>query len=191
MNVTAAPCAGPSRSEIGAAAYRVRMASPRQRRPGLLLAPVAVALATLVAGAALLSRQGALTVQQCVPGDGAAGWLGLRLALLRADVVCPTGTLAVGGDSRQVMGVVVLVALPALLAHVAGVVLGLGLLARVRTLVRAAAAVLAAVLPRLPRGRVQVVRRAPALLVSTWSRVAGRLGLEVPWRRGPPELLFV
>ena len=167
------------------------MARPRQRRPGLTLAPVALALATLVAGAAMLSRQGALTVHQCVPGDGTAGWLGLRLALLRADVACPTGSLAVGGDSRQIMGVVVTVALPVLLAHLAGVGLGLGLLARVRTIVRSAAGVLAAVLPRLPRGRTLGVRRAPVLLSSAWSWVAGRLGVEVPWRRGPPELLFV
>lgn len=167
------------------------MVSPRQRRPGLLLAPVALVLMTLAGAATMLSRQGALLVHQCVPGDGAAGWLGLRLALLRADVACPTGSLAVGGDGHQVMGVVVLVAVPALVAHLAGLGLGLGLLARLGALVRSAAAVLAAVLLALPRGLRVGVPRPRAPLASARPLIVGRLALAVPWRRGPPQLLLV
>ena len=46
--------------------------------------------------------------------------MGLRLALLRSDLTCPSGTYAIGGDTGQVVGLVVVVALPLLLAHLVG-----------------------------------------------------------------------
>lgn len=148
-----------------------------------VLVPTVAALS--VAGVtSAMSRVGGVVIHQCVP-DGGMGWLGLRLALLRVDAVCPNGTLAVGGDQRQVLAVVVGVAVPALIAHLAGAGLGLGMLASLRRLARAVVGAVVAVLPddvaRLPSGsrlavralyRTPVVHNAPL----------------VPWWRGPPAL---
>ncbi|MCU1432712.1 MAG: hypothetical protein JWP95_1817 [Actinotalea sp.] len=164
------------------------MPRARDRRRGLLAARGAVLAGLLVAAVGLVVRQGSLLVHSCVPGDGATGWLGLRLALLRADVECPAGTLAVGGDRGQVMGVVVMVALPVLVSHLAGLGIGLGLLAQLTGVLRAAREVLASVLPHLPRGAglpaapVTVPLTAPSILVPVVR------ALEAPWRRGPPVL---
>ena len=103
--------------------------------PTPLVAASAV-LTVLAAGVVALSRFGTVLVHQCVAAEGAAGALGLRLALLRQEAACPSGSLAVGGDSRQVIGVLVMVALPVLVAHLVAGAAALGLLARVRSGVR-------------------------------------------------------
>jgi hypothetical protein len=159
------------------------------RRRSLSLVRVLAALCVLSGGLGLLARHGAVTVQQCVAGDGAAGWLGLRLALLRADAACPSGTLAVGGSGGRVMGVVVLVTLPVLVAHLAGLGVGLGALGRLRRALEAARSVLAWVVPHLPASVVPVPSGddvPPSVAARTV--VVLQHTLEAPWRRGPPAL---
>ena len=159
-----------------------------RRARWLPAAPLAV-LATLVFGlGAVLARSGTILVQQCVPADGTAGWWGLRLAVLRTDSACPAGELALGGDGRQVMAVVVMVALPVLLGELAGLALSLGLMARLHGLLRAAGAVLT-VIPRLPghAGSTHPLVRLTAVARTVVVLVA-RPGSDAPWRRGPPTL---
>lgn len=167
------------------------MAHRWQRARRLSAAPVGGLVALALGVGAVLARNGSILVHQCVPAEGTAGWLGLRLALLRTDAACPTGELAVGGDGRQVLGVVVMVALPMLLGHLAGLALSLGLMARLHGLLRAVAAVLT-VVPRPPAAapashpqvrlvRLVAVARSVVVLV-------GRPGAQTPSRRGPPAL---
>lgn len=147
-----------------------------------------LAVATATAGGALhLVERGALTVQQCVPGSG-LGRVGLGLAVLRVDPACPDGTLAIGGDSR-VIGVVVIVALPVLLANLAGATLGVGVLARLHGVLRALLGLVGALRRRLPvpaslPGVVQVRVDVPV------ERPSSRAVVGVPWWRGPPQLSF-
>ncbi|WP_035063180.1 hypothetical protein, partial [Cellulomonas bogoriensis] len=103
---------------------------------------LAAAIAVVGALGVALARSGAVLLHQCVSGEGLVGTLGVRLALLHADSACPTGTLALGVDGRQVAGIVVIVALPVLLAHVGALALGLGALGRLGALARRVAGVL-------------------------------------------------
>lgn len=74
----------------------------------VVVAPVVVAVVTGVAD-----------VRACLPASGTWSEVALRLALLRADGACPEGTLAPGAEPGQALTVVVAVALPTLLAHLA------------------------------------------------------------------------
>lgn len=149
------------------------------------LAPALTAVVALASGVGLVAQQATVLVHQCVSA-GTVGRIGLTLALLRTDAACPAGTVGVD-DGRRVVGVVVAVALPVLLAHVAAALVGVGAVAWLH---RALRGVLAAVRV-LPRGAAE-----PALPV-----VAPRLPVEVPvhlpgarllagarWRRGPPQV---
>lgn len=149
-------------------------------------APQLIAATSVLAVLVALVRHGSVLVHQCVTGDGAAGWLGLRLALLRLDPACPDGGLAVGGDGHQVMGVVVMVALPALLAHVAAAGIGLSLLARLRGAVHAAVALLSAVVRALPVPVRVVVRRVRLALADVEPPVLIDVVGSAWSRRGPP-----
>ena len=157
--------------------------------------PLAAALLVLswaVSSWIALVRTGSLLVQQCLPVDGTAGWLGVRLSVLRVDAACPTGELAVGGDARQVLGILVVVAVPVLVAHLATVVLGVGVLTRVRALARCALVVLASVLPHLPSAlRPAGPSPRPALRTARSDRLPAPTSLDAPWRRGPPALQLV
>lgn len=137
---------------------------------------------------AVLARNGSILVQQCVPAEGTAGWLGLRLALLRVDAVCPTGELAVGGEGRQVLSVVIMVAVPLLLGHLVGLALSLGLLARLGGLLRALGAIVAVVPGLLDHApsTYPVLRLAGA--ARTTVVLVARPGSESLSRRGPPTL---
>lgn len=151
------------------------------------LAPVAVAVLAVVALAGRFGDRATVSMLQCVPGGGLAR-VGLGLALLRADDGCPQGELALGGDQRHVMGVVVVVALPVLAGHLAGALAGAGLLARLQRALRAALAMLVPTLqapevvtPALPSaGPVEVPAGRPVC----------RLVVGVPQRRGPPLVQF-
>lgn len=147
-----------------------------------------LAVVASAGGALHLVERGTLTVQQCVPGSG-LGRVGLGLAMLRVDEACPHGTLAVGGDQRQVFGIVVVVALPVLLANLAGATLGIGVLSRLQGALRGLLALLVSLrrrppspapLPAVGRVRVDVPVDRPAS-----SAVVG-----VPWWRGPPQVSF-
>lgn len=169
-------------------AYRCAMADRGQRRVWAWLAPAVAAAAALLAGAVHLAQQGTLTVQQCVSGAG-LGRFGLGLALLRVDEACPDGTLAVGGGQRQVIGVVVVVAMPVLAAHLAGATLGLGALARLHRLLRAVVAVLGAMVRR-PVAPPPLPAEARAAVDVPVDPPTSRAVVGVPWWRGPPQVLF-
>ncbi|NTW40832.1 MAG: hypothetical protein HGA44_13280 [Cellulomonadaceae bacterium] len=163
----------------------IRGRAIRSRHVAALVAGV-VAVIGGAGAAAALARHGALLVHQCLPGDGTAGFLGLRLALLRVDSACPGATLAVGGDTRQVAGVVVLVALPVLLVHLVALAAGVGVLARLRQLVRSVATVLRGAVRTRPAAALVMVRRVRAAVESAHPTPRGRVSVESPWRRGPP-----
>lgn len=171
-------------------AYRCRMAGVGRgatRTVATWFAPVAAALLAIAALVGQLADRATVSVLQCVPGGG-LGRLGVGLALLRADERCPQGELALGGDQRQVMGVVVVVALPALVAHLAGALAGAGALARLQRLLRA---VLAMLVPAL-RAPVVVAPTEPAArtVEVPADRPVSRVVVGVPQRRGPPQVRF-
>jgi hypothetical protein len=151
-------------------------------RPTLVVALLA-ALVAFVGASSALARTGALLVHQCV-ADGTAGAIGLRLALLRQDAACP-GQLAIGGEPREVIGVVVLVAVPVLLAHLVGVLAGLGMLARVRAGVRTVARVLSGLLRRPEPVALHVAARQLAPVARREAAPRGP-ALTVRPLRGPP-----
>ena len=157
----------------------------RGGRHGAASAPVLAVLALLGAGADVLLRQGALTVHQCVTA-GSLGRFGVSLALLRDDAACPAGSYGVGNGQR-VIGVVVAIALPVLLAHLVGAGLGVGLVARLNRLVRAAVGVVRGLRPRPAEPVVLPVAHLVTVdvpVVTPRSRaVPGG-----PWWRGPPEV---
>ena len=137
---------------------------------------------------ALSVHHGALVVHQCLPVNGVSGWLGVQLALLRPDSDCPSGALAVGGDPHHAVGVIAMVALPVLLAHVVGAGGWLGLAAMLRALIAGTVALLRAVTPALPAGG-EIVWSWRALPVATIAFEAlDRLAAGCLWRRGPPIL---
>lgn len=150
------------------------------------LAGPGVGLGVALGGLASLVAAGTVLVHRCVSGDGVTGWLGLRLAVLHSEVDCPSG-VAVGADGRQVAVLVVMVTVPALLAHLLGAGVGLGLMAQVRRVLSGVLGALSAVLPRpartprpLPASRTPHVGRP-------WRPTAEGLRL-APRRRGPPAL---
>lgn len=110
---------------------------------------VAAALATVATLGAATSR-GSLVLHQCVAGDPSLLQAGLRLALLRPDADCATG-IALGAPAGAATPIVVTVAVPALLAQLVALAVGLGLAARARDLLRRlAAAVTGRTLPAEP-----------------------------------------
>lgn len=153
----------------------------RNARTGLLTA-VAVLLPAV---AAVFS--GTLQVTRCVSVPGGVAQVGINLALLRPAAECPTTGLALGGESEQVLAVVILLTLPMLLLH-AGVLAGSwGAVA----VVRRSLARLAQLTPwrRLPTaGTLQVPAHRPAA-VGILSVPAVRTPGATPLLRGPPALL--
>jgi hypothetical protein len=151
------------------------------------LAPVAVVALALAGAAVQLADRASISVLQCVPGTGLARF-GVTLALLRQDDACPHGSLALGGDQRQVLGVVIMVALPVLVAHLMGAVVGIGVLARLHRVLRAAFALLVPVL-RVP---ATVPTPEPFVLAVDVpvDPPTSRVVVGVPQRRGPPQVRF-
>ena len=95
---------------------------------------VAAGLASVAAVGAATER-GSLVLHQCVAGDPSLLQAGVRLALLQPDPHCATG-LALGTPAGAATALVVTVAVPALLAQLAALAVGLGLAARVHDLLR-------------------------------------------------------
>ena len=143
------------------------------------------AVGLAVGALSVLAQRGALLVHQCV-GDGAAGWLGLRLALLRQDVACPSGTLAVGPDGRQALAVVVMVALPVLWVHLLATAIGLALARHVRHVVGVALGLVVRPFRDRPTPVRLVLRGVRRLVASCAVRAPGPVDVAVPLRRGPP-----
>jgi hypothetical protein len=167
--------------------YPERMTAPRprarvgvpSRRAGLAVASVAV-----------LALPGRIALHQCVSADGALGPLGLRLALLRNAADCPDGTVAFTPLARGGVVVLLSVAVPVLLFHLALGAGGLGLSAVLVRAVRSAAGVLAAALPRVPRATVGVVGRVRRFVAPVEVRSLRSIAavLAAHPHRGPPVL---
>lgn len=148
---------------------------------------LAAALVAVLGSLAVAAWRAPVLVHQCVAGDGLAGSLGLRLALLRADATCPTG-VAVGADGAQAAGVVVMVAAPVLLLHVTLAGTGAGLMALAAALVRALGRVLGRIAPVVPaRVRLPLLARAPRAAAHESPVLASWL-LPTVGLRGPPAL---
>lgn len=164
------------------------MTREQNRRWWVLLATLAVPFAVVGVGALSFVRHGALVVHQCVSVDGVTGWLGIQFALLRADTDCPSGALAVGGEPQHAVGVMAMIALPVLLAHLAGAGSWLGLAAMLRPLIAGALALLRHVTPALPvpGGAIGFWRAGP--VATSHLALLDRLTASCLWQRGPPAL---
>ena len=148
---------------------------------------VGLVLALVVCAPLLLALVSGAAAVHCVPIPGGWAQAGLTLALLGPDEACPYGTLAVSATTGQVLTVVVAVAVPAVLAHLALLTGAAGVLGAARSVVVAAARRLIRPLRpnpvRLPvRPRLAVVRGAAFAPVprDAWRR---------PHRRGPPVVV--
>ncbi|MGV8977925.1 MAG: hypothetical protein ACOH17_07760 [Cellulomonas sp.] len=163
---------------------RARVGVPRWHAG--LVAASAAAIAVLSA----LALPGRFALHQCVSAGGELGALGLRLALLRNAADCPDGTVAFTPLARGGVVVLLSVAVPVLLFHLAVGAGGLGIGAVLVRALRSAAAVLAAVLPRVPRSAVVVVGRVPRFVVPFEVRAARTIAavLAAHPHRGPPVL---
>ncbi|WP_182113061.1 hypothetical protein [Actinotalea sp. JY-7876] len=159
------------------------------RRPDAATALTLAALALLAGIATLLARTGTLLVHACLPGDGLVGALGVRLALIGPDGECPEGTLGLAGDGAARL--VLLVALPVVLAYVAAVLGGLSVVVVVRAARRALGACvasLAALRPRLPAAPQLLVRPVAAPAAHRVLALAPQVLGALVRRRGPPVL---
>jgi hypothetical protein len=123
-------------------------------RPRLRLrASLAVVTLLMMSGlVAALADRAQFALHACLPGEGAVGGLGVRLALLHGSADCPQGTLALGGSGSRVavVVVVVVVAVPTLAAHLLAAACGVSLSALLARAASGIRAVLGAVLRALP-----------------------------------------
>ena len=149
----------------------------------------------VVLGARALSALGVAFAHQCVPGQGPFAWLGMRMALVRSSYDCPEQMVALGGAPEDVGLVIATIALPILLLHGAGFVVGVGLVsASLRWFGRCAqlaggrlGSLVRALIGHPSDARVQVPADISALTTG-WARPAPRLRALVmaPALRGPP-----
>lgn len=174
----------------GAALPRRRDRGPAPRVGARVLGALVGTVAALGVLAVVLREHTAVVVHQCVPGEGLAGWLGLRLALLRPDAACPDGALALGADGRHVVGVTVMVALPVLLAHLAGAGIGVGTARVLGRTVRGAVGLVVRVLRRIPSRVAPFLVGSRAPVVTAQRGPHGDVVGRVRWRRGPPVGAF-
>jgi len=163
---------------------RARTGVPSRRA---VLAVASVAAITVLGSLALPGR---IALHQCVSADGALGPLGLRLALLRDAADCPDGTVAFAPLARGGVVVLLSVAVPVLLFHLALGAGGLGIGAVLVRALRSAARVLAAALPRVPRATAAVVGQVPRFVVTARVRSLRTIdaALAAHPHRGPPVL---
>ncbi|WP_225755142.1 hypothetical protein [Actinotalea sp. Marseille-Q4924] len=163
----------------------------RRGTAGVRRAParLVVAWLALLAGVATLAAQAPVLVHRCLPADGLTGALGIRLALLRPDVDCPSGTLAVGAEPGQAMGLLVLVTVPVVVAHALSLLAAACVVAGAGLLLRAVGALSGAVVPTVPGVPRVVVDRARAVVASVVSRVVRPVLDTAVLRRGPPALV--
>ncbi|MFJ8580951.1 hypothetical protein [Micromonospora sp. NPDC093277] len=130
----------------------------------------------LLVGAVLwmVARQAPpVTVSRCVSADGPWAWLGVHLALLREHPDCAAGQYAVDAGPGHSVGLVVMVAAPALLLNLCTVLGLVGVWVSVRALLAGAAEAVGRLWPRLP----------------AWSRLAPGVRLVAPGPHGPGQSL--
>ena len=141
-----------------------------------------------------LSERGLALASGCLSDRLGLGWWGTHLAMVRVSPDCPDGTFALGADPAVAAGVVVSVALPALLAHLLALLAGVGTMSAARSAFVAVQRLLGrAALRALPRPvRLPDAELRPRVARPGPDRVppAPRLAL-VPVRRGPPRVVLV
>ena len=153
----------------------------------------AVVFVTAAAGIGLLEATvlpARIVLHQCVSTGGTLGLLGLRLDLLRSAADCPDGAFAFTPLARGGVVVLLSIALPVLLAHLALGAGGLGLTTALLRTVRSTVGVLAAVLPRVPHASAIVSWPAPPLPapLGAMLRCTTADVFAAHPRRGPPVL---
>lgn len=162
---------------------------------GPLLRGGLASLGLLLVGAAAwmaVVQAPVVALQRCVSPDGPFAWLGVHLALLREHPDCADGLLALDVNSRPVVGLVIMVAVPTLLANVF-MVLGLsGIWLTIRSLLARAAAAVRPWWHRPPcvwcvNGLQR--RDLPSLRAFEKSMPEWQLDRSPVLRRGPPRLL--
>ncbi|WP_324650418.1 hypothetical protein [Georgenia sp. H159] len=148
-------------------------------RLGLGLAVLLPALAAVLGGAVQVTR--------CVAVPGGLAQVGVHLALLRPAEECPTTGVALGGESEQVLAVVVMLTLPMLLLHAGVLAGGWG----AASAVRRSLARLARLVPlgRVPAPRPLVVPASRCDVVGHVPGPVSRVPGTVPLLRGPPTAL--
>lgn len=137
---------------------------------------------------AALSQRGLALTSGCLSDRLGLGWWGTHLAMVRTSAECPEGTFALGAEPGVAAAVVVSVAIPALLAHLAAAVIGAGTLGAVRGALLSVGRLLARVTLRLPRpATLPDAAARHAVLRAVLDQVGHPLRLAlVPVRRGPP-----
>lgn len=127
---------------------------------------------------------GAVQIARCLPVSGGLGQLGMHVTLLRADPACPTGTLALNGDSEAMLAVALVISLPALLGGLAMIAGTAAVLAAGRSALRW----LSMLVPwrRLPTTAGVLPRRRLRPLIASSAWPLRRIEAFAWHRRGPP-----
>lgn len=131
-----------------------------------------------------------VSFQRCVSPDPRLAWIGVHLTVLRPDPGCNSGQLALNAGPGHTVGLVVMVAVPVLVANLLTALGAIGFWVAARRLVARVADAVRRVWPRLPEAA-----RAIALGVQRLSTPQGRRSIR-GWqldrspvlRRGPPAL---
>ena len=131
-----------------------------------------------------------VSFQRCVSPDPRLAWIGVHLTVLRPDPGCNSGQLALNAGPGHTVGLVVMVAVPVLVANLLTALGAIGFWVAARRLVARVADAVRRVWPRLPEAA-----RAIALGVQRLSTPQGRRSIR-RWqldrspvlRRGPPAL---
>jgi len=138
----------------------------------------------------MLARQAPpVTVTRCVSADGPWAWLGVHLALLRENSDCAAGQYALDASPGRTVGLVVMVAAPALLLNLCTVLSMVGVWVTLRALLASAAEAVGRLWPRLPappRLAPGMRRAASRPRGSGQSLRAWQLDRSPVLRRGPP-----
>lgn len=158
------------------------MTAPRLRVPAVASATVLVLLAGLVAN-------GRFVLHQCTSADGFLATLGMRLALLGDVTDCPEGSVGLTSAGRGGTVLVLGLALPVLVAHVALAIGGIGLTAAVARVASSVRAIVTVVLPHVLRVPVVVAARLASVVAEQDPPLRLLVGLPAAQpRRGPPLL---
>jgi hypothetical protein len=131
-----------------------------------------------------------VTITRCVSADGPWAWLGVHLALLHEHPDCAAGQYALDASPGHTVGLVVMVAAPALLLNLCTVLSVVGVWVALRALLARAAEAVGRLWPRLPaqpRLARGLRRAAPRPRRSGQSLRAWQLDCSPVLRRGPPD----
>lgn len=162
---------------------------PVRRWPLWTVTFKAVLLSLSAAICFLTERVPLPAVQRCVKPDDQLAWLAVHLELLRDDPGCGPDRYALNAGPGHTDGVVVMVAIPALLVNLATVLTAVGVGAALRTALVRAGAVIDRLWPRLARldtAPVAPLATRPASWASGRLPRAWQLDRSPVRRRGPP-----